>query len=716
MPDEAKRPQPAAVEDYNSDDGEAVPYTKQTAAKVANVAARRVSQQTASRKSRESTTRPVPRDAASDSGYSSHTNATVASGESGIQSARTVREEDVRREEAIRQPLERRPTLTQSRRESRARSPAKEGSRPASRSRRVSLECKDPNCPDCQKLRRRESSSRRPLPSPLDRPQEYTFSQPAYPSYAYPQVSPVLQSPPTFPPRAPLPTPAQFANARPRAYTTSRGRPQSYHAGVNPAVYWSSGYAGLPPGYGLPQSAAQPEPWAFAHPYQQPAPYQYASSNTGVAPSNTGAYGPVSPTLSSPTSPTSPGGRPLIIPQASETYSARRPNQAYGRPIVTQNLPRSTSYTYSPATQPPARRDENRQRYSVPGAYESAYDTDSEDDRVRRHDRDRDRDLMPPPLDPPSHRPSLKHHSTTSAVLPLRRSKDSLPIRTLSTREIPRLDTSNDTKYVYDRDRDGDRNRSRSSRDRRTSSSRPRRPSLATTSTNSTRTNPTSYTTSSSGGRADSKIIVEPSSGRARRASYLAGDQRTALERQKERIEAYQERMGGGTSTTTDSAEALRRAKAAELPALTHRGGGGGGGGSKEGSGSVSGTAISSSSGGSHGHGHSRASRSHRSRHSVALSTHDEASRISRTDSGIRIEHQGTNIHLVGDLEGRRIQVRPHEDGVGTEIVVGGHRGERERTYVVRSRSRAGRTRSRTESQVGERRRESRFGEYERVV
>lgn len=745
----------ATVEDYNSDDGEAVADTRQTASKTANFAAKRSSQSSGLGKSHEEKETPpktAPPDAASDSGYSSHTNATAANADPS-HAARTQRgaPSNPTANEAAASPVKRRPTVSRQRRESRPRSPARVSARPPSASRRVSQECNDPNCDQCppRSSRRRESQTRaaRPAPPPLATPFDYNY--PAFPQgqpspQHYAQPSPGLPQHPAFPQYGQPSTPSAgpLPQPRPRAESMARARPQSFHAGSMPPMYWmdgqyGAGYHGAPP----TRMPYEQNPHAFPPLYQPLYQSQSGYPQMGMPPPNA-TFAPPSPAQPAPTSPLRDVPRLPVTQPATENYSARRQTVSmYGPPIITQDLPRAQG---NASAAPSARRADV---YRVPGAFESdgsstssgsesASESESEPEARSRFDRARDRreredrKLMPPP----QRRPSLKHSNTTSAVIPMRKSRE--PLRQRTSRDLPaRTQSSRNSRdiapaespYYYHLSRSPSRRRreSRSDRidrldlrerldkleveklermerleqqerrawerererldalerlerrDRQEShsshSSRARRPSLANT-TSSGRTKATSYSNSSGSG----KVVIESRTGR--RLSYVGHEKRNELERQRNNAEAYMERARGGQMPEVTIEDTIRAAKAlnlneritdrdgyAERPALMP----------KPHNVRENASVISS--------GSKSSNRSHRSRHSVTLSTHDEARSTvtSRTDNGggIKITTGGTTIEFSGDMDGKTISFRPQDDG-HTEVVVGdGRRLARERRY-----------------------------------
>lgn len=340
---------PAAVEDYDSDTSKAVPGTKKTAIVDDSLPRKDPTPAVAARK----ILRPGPIDAASDSGYSSHTHATVASLDSG--------------------PAPR-PTLGRRRESLQRTSPT--------RSSADKMEpCADPGCDECRRDRRRSMTR----PSPLERPMEVN-----YPPFVHP--GPARGFVPGY--QYPAQTPAPVAVPRPMPVPlVGRPRPQSYHAGATDYhSYWSSDAA----------MSAYDQMYAQRYPYR--------GSNVYA-----GGYTTLPPIVSSQQQ--QPVRRPPLQHAMTDTMSARRPAPPSARPIVTYGMedPRF-SYPYEPAP-PSTRRGSirpNAPRASASYYEEAAYSSDSEDERrARRH---RDASMMPPPPRPSSRNPTYQPTISSAAL------------------------------------------------------------------------------------------------------------------------------------------------------------------------------------------------------------------------------------------------------------------------------------------------------------
>lgn len=508
MPESSRRvPQPAQVEDCESDESSAKPGT-----------ARR-----ATRRSQSSRPpRVVQRRADSDSGYSSHASAAVAAAPTqtiAVGPAAT-------RQAATTSPAKSKPIIhsiqTQ---QAKLKAP--------SRSASMSRHCTDPKCPEPNCASKRNPERRYTLPQNVD-PAQYAaamaqYQQPvqtAHPSSRQYQYPPQYSSTPAV-----QTMPAVTPQARPRATSTSRSRPVSIHG------YGSvSAYSGQPQPHGPP-----PSPSAYrnylANYYQQ---YQQPPVYGSTPPMQTmSTYPPASPIVPSPTNATYP-----TAPGLSRTYSAREVNPAtitYGisKPAPQyplRNMSARHTTTAARGALPDPESSETESESDVQS--ETDYEAERERERERRA-RARDSKMMPPP----SRRPSIKERKTTTAV-PLRMQREPLP-------RAPRSDTDVDypssSDYV-DSDRTAravvDRPRTNSSY-----SSRSRRQSVSTTAS-SGRTKATTVSSGSGSG----KYIIEDRHGR--RKEYLSREQYDELirraEQQKreereleERAEAYQRQVRG---------------------------------------------------------------------------------------------------------------------------------------------------------------------------
>ena len=434
---------------------------------------------------------------------------------------------------------------------------------------------------------------------------------------------------------------------------TSQVRPVSLYGGYPASGYPVPGlYSSSPTQHGPPPSpsAYRNQPTVYYTSAQQPLPYHGVPTASPVS-----SYPHPSPIVAPPISPVFGTMPPLL----QRSYSAR------------QNAPIAASYQLNAAMVHPMQSQPISARQvtsTMPGSYPAAEssgsgsDSDSEyseraraderhrqkhyerererkqrkQDREREEDRERerarerkrqddlDRDherrsradskLMPPP----SRRPSMSRHNTTTSYAD--RSVRGYPRtpRQDMEQEYPsssdHVDSDRTARAVVDK---------RRSRANSSYTSTSRRPSIATTS--STRTKATSV----SDGSGARKVIIEDSSGR--RTAYLSKEaqedlinryEQIKLEDHVDRVEAYQRKVTGGVAPEL-TAENIKKSQ-------------------------------------------HRASGSHISTHSRKSSQH--SSKLSRND-GIRIETGGTTLHIYGDT---KVEMRPGEDGGPTQLIIGG--------------------------------------------
>lgn len=673
MTDQRSRPRAAYVEEENPETGEAMPGTAQSA----NSAVKRY--HLSMRKSAEKALRPGPRDAASDSGYSSHTNITGASGSSDQPPKVAPLPSSSSIPKLAPEPV-RRNSTARPRRESKVPSPEKQEVRPSPQRRQSTsyrYSCNDPACKDQDCQRPRHSPEKRSAQPPL-RPLDARYAQAQYiaqPGAYLPQASPVLPVTPHYSPGYAAPPIIAYANssARPRAAS----RPQSYHAGITPPTYWGYPPAGTyqPPPVSHEQYAAYEKSYAQAYPRPDMMPPNLAYAST------------------SPPKPISASVRPSV-PHAmtTESYSTRNRAASNAANVGTYELPTRSAKKVDEgdySTRPtPKRRDSQR----VPGQWGS--DSESSDEPRRpviryANERERDRIAMPPPTAPiPSRRPSLKQNLTTS---------DAVPRRSDSRRDRSR----SITKYHYDespRSRYEEEERREYFEDERPEYLQGERPRHKRTSS------------------ARQRSIETTSSGRTRQTYYSDQPVTRVVDRSGRRTDYREERTRRQADEAMAHIDSIRGHKLPEVTAETLR--------KKENrqsmplGGSNSRPVLHHTTSGKPPSVISTNSqRSHRSRHSVNnLSTHDEGdegSRVSRAQDGslrIRMDaRDGTTIEFSGDMEGRTISLRPAEEGGAAELVIGGARGEKRYGGSIRSgtASGSGRTsRSRAESETSRGRRQ----------
>lgn len=384
MPDSPPHPRAAYIEEFNEEQQTAIPESRQTAS-TANITVKR---------SKPDGLKPKNiRDEFSDSGYSSHTAATLGSGDSSLES------------KAESNPLNLVTNIIE-----RQRRPYGFDKKTPSRSQNI----------DIPLLRRTDSKARKDGDARPKRCQcEECLSRPHRSAaihdpgpYRLPNAQPRNQaSAPVSPqsprkpfaqliPDAPIP---QLSQARPRASSQSvqRPRPMSFHAGIMPEAMNTQQplYIERRPAARYPTASPFPPP-------SYPPPQTYCPPLQPL-PSPQDLYVPV-PSSYEPQLPLQPrhwngGHQPSARPQ-SMFYDTSPAIIEYAQPIHA---------TIVPSARPLERQGSRRERRSTLREEYSGPDVD----QVR----------MPPPRPPPriesqSHpeqRPTIRHAKTTSAALPV---------------------------------------------------------------------------------------------------------------------------------------------------------------------------------------------------------------------------------------------------------------------------------------------------------
>jgi len=371
-------PRAAFCEDYNEEDHTTVPETR----KVANVAAKRSKPELVKLKAGE-----LRHDGASDSGYSSHTAATVGSGDSS-QGARTVPIPLKLDTEAI--SSRRRPALVEKRSESAQRSSSKASlQRRGSRTqRKETVRHEQCQCKDCI-ARGRAATTPLDTPWPVD---YYPFNQqrPRYGGPPSPQSA--RHPPPVYMHEIPL---VHTVQPRPRALTSQSSRPAkpvSFHAGAMPdMMYIAPMYMERGP---PPSTSAYGRSPSFP-PSSYPPP-----AATFIPPAAPAAAPPVRQDNYPPPSPIYAQSRPQPRQWTSELHPSRR-SSVYGRPVVEYEEP---VYSAPAMERRSSSHRSHREQPPTPLAEE--------------YFRDEDYYLMPPPPPRqtiPIHRPELRHAVTTTS-------------------------------------------------------------------------------------------------------------------------------------------------------------------------------------------------------------------------------------------------------------------------------------------------------------
>ena len=352
-------------------------------------------------------------DVASDSGYSSHTAATLSSADTAATSAPPLAPPP-----AASPAVKRRPTVTDDRRNSLVGSPRKplqrSGSVSSAKRRERREECQEPGCRDCGR-------ARRPQPSPLDSGLDVSYPPFDQRPAAYPPASPSSRRS-SYMQETAVVQPARTERRR----ASAASRPLSFH---DPPGYYQQSMPYPPP----------PQPQHSQMPPQERGPPPAMSAHYSMY----GMMGATHPNGFYPLPQPSPyeGQRPQMPARASsQQYSTRRPG--YGTPLVTyeqstSNPAMSARYTPAQAHVAPPREDR-----MLTSRFES-FSEGSDEDRAR----------MPPPK--------------TKVLTTQRRP---------SVRPDPQVYSTRVTQPQMPRDRDRERERDRD-RDRESRPAAPRAPS-----------------------------------------------------------------------------------------------------------------------------------------------------------------------------------------------------------------------------------------------
>ncbi|KAI4086461.1 MAG: hypothetical protein LQ344_007525 [Seirophora lacunosa] len=629
------RPHAAYIEDYNEDAHTTVPDSRQTA----NVAAKRSKPDISAVKLSD-----LGRDGASDSGYSSHTAATLNSGNSsalGSKPGSATLTLDTSLESLA--PSKRRPPLTERQTHPMPQSPHKPASRRSESRARAKESVRQGSC-KCEECQAKAKSN------PLQTTTSPQDTSPHHPAQGRQTPGPQAPHPPTSRSSRPaaLPTadapivqPAQPAQPRPRhprpqSYR-SMPRPVSFHGGVMPQ-----------PLYYQPIAIGRP-PSAFAtHPQFPPPSYPPPSF-----PPPTNSYFP------------SPYQHPHLPPPATHQPSPTMPRELYSIPPSPYSLPPHPQprqwpmEQYQPPRQPITYSAPPVVEYSHPAQYGGPpqpshppmHRTFSERDRERRMPLreehfpfDEAYYQMPPPPPPPPkppnamlQRPSIRHAVTTAA----RASHAERGLADDSTEEeqIPRSPRKHSGE-TYDR------------------SSRPALASRPSNGRNSDKSHGLDRLEQNF-----AQMTVEGSSAAAkqkRRMTYYGGPISKDLERQ---VEAYQ-------ADRTPNVDAAMIPLTADSLKLVRRK-----------------TQTSNSDAGSRASGEGRASRE-----GSDVKPRSATGRRGSSDTKPRNEHdaftmrfnasQGVNVDLKGGAEGRTISLRQSREGEGNmEFSIRAKNEARERSH-----------------------------------
>ena len=407
----------ATCVDYNSDNGEIVPDT----VKQANVSAKR---SFASDLGKPSLTRTSGRDAASDSGYSSHTAATLGSAdlqnstaplksvpasaenrlgpekhslETGVGAMKgkpTVSNSKVRPEERT-QPKPAIPSTATTTAPTSPMEPSRM-SRSGSQSQRLRQqarpdeECNNPNC-DCQRKRAPSSPSSRPGLG--IHPSYSSGLPPPHPSstYYYTPPSPRTQRYPSSYMSAGI-----IETSQPRRRPMVGARPMTYYEGMSQDGFYASRmpYSTLADPRGPPPSASaytSPAPQSF------PMPYLQMGSNTA----GSGPYAQMHEAARQ------------VPPRPLESFSARGlppnyppPQFHYEQPTPSFHASSHPSANHNPSMRNPSAR--HNDSYYRPHTLRHDASCSSSEGEGEPDDRK----SMPPPPIPTRRRPDIRHGAT----------------------------------------------------------------------------------------------------------------------------------------------------------------------------------------------------------------------------------------------------------------------------------------------------------------
>ncbi|KAL9583518.1 MAG: hypothetical protein Q9212_002658 [Teloschistes hypoglaucus] len=613
MSDSGAQPHAAYIEDYNEDANTTLPETRQTA----NVAAKRSKPDLARVKITE-----LGRDEASDSGYSSHTGATLNSGNSSLRSKAGSATLTLDTSVESLAANKRKPLLVEKQSYKTPQSPNKpilrrsESKRPSKE--RVQESCR---CEEC--LGKAKSKGSRPAvsgqkPSPTEAGQVKQRSGP--------KVDAIPSSPaPKAAVDAPILHPAQPRPRHPGQSYRATPRPVSFHGGITPqSMYYPTLLVARPP------STAPNLPSFPAPSYPPPTFFLPHYQNTGP-PSQPSPLHTQPPQTLSYTLPPRPQSRqwapgPHLPPQQQMVYSAAS--------VV--DYPHSAQYGGA-----------------LPPSHPVLHRTFSERDRERPVVRDEyfpfDEDYyrMPPPPPPvpappktsanasARQRPAMRHVASTSARV-------ARPERFFAECSEEEQIERSPTKYKYE------------------GHEQPRRPPLA-----SRRSAATSIDRSHGINgleREFAQLAVESSSAAAkqrRRMTFYGGTLPRDLERRAEAYQAQKSVPVDPTSIplTADSLKLVRRK-----------------------------TQTSNSDTGSRASGEGRASREGSDgkprsatgrRGSSDTKSHNELDGFTMRFNA----SQGVNVDLKGNSEGRTISLRQSRDGQGNmELSIGSKHDSRDKS------------------------------------
>ncbi|KAL8978907.1 MAG: hypothetical protein Q9205_005629 [Flavoplaca limonia] len=663
MSDSSSQPHAAYIEDYNEDANTTLPETRQTA----NVAAKRSKPDI----SRVKVTN-LARDEASDSGYSSHTAATLTSGDSSLVSKAGSATLTLDTSVESLAASKRRPMLAEKQSQSTPQSPHKHSLRRTNSKARPKENLRQESCPCDNCLRKAKPKGERSAPSaktsPLkDSKEVKPKSRPAL------AVNPPAskEAPTSVQPSASNAAVVQPAQPRPRNTGTSSyratPRPISFHGGLmtQPLLYPAMA-PGRPPATFAVQSPFPPPSYPppitsyFNQPYQHPPPSAH----------------PPPPSMQREAYPISPLSYHIPAqPQARQWQTEQRPPPPQHHPVYSAppvlDYPHASQYSGSAPPSHPAmhRTFSERDRERAIPLREEYFPHDKFDEDYYR--------MPPPPLPPPKgpratpmqQRPTIRHAATTAARVP--QHERHVAEDYINEEPVPRSPQMHDEGYE-----------------------RSRRPSLASRPSNSsTNTKPHAMDKFE---HQFAQMSVEGSSAGAkqrRRMTYYGGHPSRDLERQ---VEAYQAQPSGQSDPTSIPLTAD------SLKMVRHK------------------TQTSNSDAGSRASGEGRASRGSsdvKPRSATGRQGSSEVKARNETDGfTMRFDpSHSVNVDLKGGAKGQTISLRQSREGDGNiELSIGAkpdarEKSRRRQSYVdgtgvkeleyVRTASRMGRTSSKADTE-----------------
>lgn len=399
------RPHAAYIEDYNEDAHTTVPESRQTA----NVAAKRSKPEISAIKVTD-----LGRDEASDSGYSSHTAATLGSRDSssGSKAGSATLTLDTNMESVA--ARKRRPTITQRSSQTTPQSPQKPSLRRSDSKARQKEAGRHGSCPcgDCQA--KAKSRAQRPTVSPQntsssspDQAKQKSAAKadnPPATKNVQISVPPVTTAAPVIQPAQPRPRHSGSQSYR------STPRPVSFHGGMMPQpMYYQPMMIARPPSAFPTQSPFPPPSYPppstsyFPSPYQNPHPQPPAATQP-------------SPTLHRELYTIPPS--PYSLPSQTQHHQWSTAQHAPPRQPITYSAPPIVEYPhasqYAGSMQPNMHRTFSERDQERPIPLRDEY-----------FPFDEDYYRMPPPPPPPpkppntsQHRPSIRHAATTTTRAP----------------------------------------------------------------------------------------------------------------------------------------------------------------------------------------------------------------------------------------------------------------------------------------------------------